>query len=112
MSLESARKMVTQFFNKVEVAGLKLPNGWFGRPYDNWHRLTDVHATEDEGMVIELDGQLQLQFLGQVRVKIDDNILQLSGFTDLNWNWTEYGSPVHHREHFDSGVVELVGPPI
>jgi len=38
---------ITDWFDRAGSAGLKLPNGWFGRPDDNQFRLT--HATVADG---------------------------------------------------------------
>lgn len=40
---------IAMFFANHEVASLKFPSGWFGRPYDNWHRLTGVSIDGDLG---------------------------------------------------------------
>src|SRR3954464_4635708 len=52
---------VSAFFAEHEVAGLRLPSGWFGRPHDNWHRLTEV-ATEGDDVLVRLDDRQLLRF--------------------------------------------------
>ncbi|MFI6424508.1 hypothetical protein [Promicromonospora sp. NPDC050880] len=100
---------IRRFFSVVECAGLILPSGWFGRPYDNLMQLTRGEASEDS-LLLELDGQLILKFAGRTQVASTDRGLQIGGFAVLSWDWTEFGSASSHREEFDSGAVELVGP--
>jgi hypothetical protein len=51
---EAIAEAVAMFFGNHEVASLKLPSGWFGRPYDNWHQLTKV-SIERDLVLIRLD---------------------------------------------------------
>lgn len=100
---------VRDFFAKVGFAGLVLPSGWFGRPYDNLLQLTRSEAS-GEALILELDGQLVLTFVGEPRLTPTDRGLRLTGFTGLAWDWTEFGSAASHHEEFASGEVELVAP--
>jgi hypothetical protein len=45
---------ISAFFAEHEVASLCLPSGWFGRPHDNWHQLSEV-ATEGDAVLVRLD---------------------------------------------------------
>jgi hypothetical protein len=100
---------VRQFFGTVGYAGLILPSGWFGRPYDNLLQLTRSEASE-QSLVVELDNQLVLTFVGEPQPTPTDRGMRLSGFTSLVWEWTEFGSTVSHHQEFASGEVELVAP--
>lgn len=100
---------VRDFFARVGYAGLILPNGWFGRPYDNLLQLTRSEASEG-ALVLELDGQLVLTFAGEPRLASSDRGLRLTGFASVAWDWTEFGSTASHHEEFASGEVELVAP--
>lgn len=99
--------IVRQFFSTVGYAGLILPNGWFGRPYDNLLQLTRSEANE-QMLLLELENQLVLRFAGEPQATSTDRGLRLSGFTALSWDWTEFGSTASHHEEFTSGEVELV----
>ena len=100
---------VRQFFAAAGYAGLVLPTGWFGRPYDNLLQLTRGEAS-DQTLVLELDRQLILTFSGEPQVTTTEEGLRLTGFTALEWDWTEFGSATSHHERFDSGEVEFVVP--
>lgn len=100
---------IREFFASVGYAGLVLPNGWFGRPYDNLLPLSRSEATE-QTLILELDTQLVLTFAGEPQVTSTEKGLRLSGFTALAWDWTGFGSTTLHHEEFASGEVELVAP--
>ena len=67
---------------------MRLPSGWFGRPYDNWHRLTDV-TNEGDLVVVRLDVEqvLRLHVLGAAA---EGRSLQVA-VRDGTWEWTGYG---------------------
>ena len=53
MSVFSPDRRIKFFFLRHRSCGLKLPNGWFGRPYDNRLSLVEVEI-HDDALVIEL----------------------------------------------------------
>ena len=107
MTNETTRARVRDFFATVGDAGLILPSGWFGRPYDNLLQLTRSEVT-DGTLVLELDGHLTLTFSGEPEATSSENGLRLSGFSALAWDWTEFGSTESHHEEFVAGKVEFV----
>lgn len=100
-------KIIKRWFESVRSCGVVTPNGWFGRPYDNQHRLTDCRI-ERKVLIIELDNRLLLQFHGEVYVKNLDDELIFSDFTMCIFEWKEYVSNLSRREEYDSGSVKLI----
>lgn len=90
---------VRSWFSHNSGSGLVLPDGWFGRPYDNFHSLT------------ETDGQLSLTFYGPIDVCDTGNELVISGYSRLEFDWREYGSLARHSDIYDGGEVRLVAHP-
>lgn len=102
--------MIRGWFQRTSGGGLILPDGWFGRPYDNIHQLTTV--TEDKDVLrIELDGQISLTFFGNVRIEDQGSELVIKGFSRLHFDWKEYGSDIPHACSYDNGEVKFVAPP-
>lgn len=101
---------VRDWFSRTWGGGLVLPNGWFGRPHDNIHRLTDV-AEDEDSFRIELDNQLSLTFHGNVSVQDNGDELVIGGYTRIAFDWKEYGSNTPHADSYDHGEVKLVAPP-
>lgn len=107
---EIAVSEIEAFFRQHRP-GLKLPDGWFGRPFDGQHELTAVQETED-GLLIELDGRLRMLLRGPVEVAVEPGRrLVLTGFTSLSWERQDYGSYGRvHRTEYGPGTVELIVP--
>ncbi len=100
-----------QAFCRRHRPGLKLPDGWFGRPFDNQHVLTAAREADD-GLLLELDGRLRMMLRGPVEVVVDPGRrLELTGFTSLSWERQDYGSSGRaHRTEYGPGTIELVVP--
>ncbi|HEX8082572.1 MAG TPA: hypothetical protein VF557_20355 [Jatrophihabitans sp.] len=98
---------VNAFFAEHEVASLRLPSGWFGRPFDNWHQLTDA-ATDGAGVLIRLDDR-QVLTLDADSVSSEGRVLRVS-IRGGRWHWTEYGGDQEHNEVLGPGVVEFHAP--
>lgn len=98
---------VNTFFAEHEVASLRLPSGWFGRPHDNWHHLTEASALGDR-VVIRLDDR-QVLTLDAKGVSAEDRVLRVS-IRGGRWHWTEYGGDTEHREGLKAGPVEFHAP--
>jgi len=110
MTPSGIAQVVERFFAAHKGAGLILPSGWFGRPYDNFHRLTGCAATRD-GVRIQLDGQLNLSLTGgELVATIRDGDLTLSGFATAVWDWRPFGSTEERHETFFGGAVAFIAP--
>lgn len=90
MSTKPVTETITDWFKVALVASLELPSGWFGRPYDNMHRLTWLVARDDK-VIVELDGQLHLIVSDAEITANTDEVLELVG-SQIVFDWREYGS--------------------
>ena len=95
---------IDAFFAEHNVASLRLPSGWFGRPHDNMHQLSKV-AMEGDHVLVILDGKqvLTLDAVGASQVGRFLSITVRSG----RWDWVEYGGYDEHTEALGSGDVEF-----
>ena len=98
---------MSAFFAEYEVASLRLPSGWFGRPKDNQHQLTGT-STEDGNLLVRLDDQ-QVLTLQAESVPSDGRVLRVA-IRGGRWDWTEYGGDQEHTEVLGSGNVEFHAP--
>lgn len=92
---------ITQFFADYQVAGLELPSGWFGRPFDDLHRLTK--ARDGNSINVRLDGT-QDPSLDVESVHCEPRILRLR-IRGGTREWTSYGSDERHQETLVPGLV-------
>ena len=109
-STQTRSDQVREWFRRTWGGGLLLPDGWFGRPHDNIHRLTDVEE-DVSALRIILDGQLSLTFHGNAKVRDDGNELVIEEYSSLAFDWEEFGSNVPHADSYNSGQVKLVAMP-
>ncbi|MCB9140138.1 MAG: hypothetical protein H6642_17495 [Caldilineaceae bacterium] len=99
-----------QWFDTVKAGGLVLPDGWFGRPYDNLHRLSFIQKRPHK-LLLELDQQLLLVFTALNRVEIENSELILTNFSQCVFDWQEYGNLKPHVAVYQTGTIKLVPPP-
>ena len=111
--------VVRAFFDDEFVAGLLLPDGWFGgRPMEGHHQLTFV-AARPKRLLIELDEQLLLSFSGSPTVRRTRSRLALadgtgtlviSGFRQCVLEYLEYVNDTPHMVSYQEGDACLVAP--
>jgi hypothetical protein len=107
-TVETVFSVVRDWFAAVRLASLELPSGWFGRPYDNLHRLTWL-AHRGDKVIMELDDRLHLIITGPAEVDANADELRIVGFARATFDWQEYGSvPRSHAETFVDGQIRLV----
>jgi hypothetical protein len=72
---------------------------WFGRPYDNQHRLTDVRG--DEGsVVLSFDQGETLAVENPIAVSVSDDGLRIAHASRVRWEWFYYGRPQTPENRF------------
>ena len=84
---------VQRWFKDEWGGSLLLPDGWYGRPYDNRHSLTSTEETGEELTVI-LDRKLTLCFEGLKSVEARKGELVFGPFNKLRFDWETYGTEV------------------
>lgn len=108
MNLE---KKIANWFKDTWGGSLVLPNGWFGKPYDNIHQLESISENIDELLIVLDDGHLKLKFEGKPQIEVSKSELVFCSFKCLLFNWIEYGSSESHSEEYHGGEVKFVAPP-
>jgi hypothetical protein len=101
---------VRAFFDAVGGAGLELPDGWFGRPYDNVHALRSVDVVAGD-LVVGLDELQTLTVHAPGTAEVDGRTLTLGGCGGATWEWTAYGSdpPRRQRRTVPPGAIRFHG---
>jgi hypothetical protein len=95
---------VVAFFAEHGGASLRLPSGWFGRPYDNQHQLTEARS-HGEAVVIRLDHR-QVLTLDVKGTSSEERVLLVAS-RGGHWHWTECGTDNEHSEVLGPGTVEF-----
>jgi hypothetical protein len=102
----SYAQLVRQWFGREKRGGLVLPDGWYGRPYDNLHTLVSINE-ETGALAIDLDVGLMLHFTGLRSLQPRGRDLVFSKFDRLHFKWRGIGSPGGTKD-YSGGEVTLV----
>ena len=103
----SVTDQITEWFSRVKRAGLVLPDGWFGRPYDNIFHLSYVKQRPHK-LIIELDDQWLLVMTDVGGISVRDDLLSLEGFVQLVFDWQQMDNLQPHVKVFNSGTLRFV----
>lgn len=106
MTPDDALIDIKAWYDRVGVAGLKMPNGWFGCPFDNLHGLTWCAATNHR-VILELDHQLLLVMTDPGSVVTLDDELQVLRCAQVTLDWHEYENLRPHFSDHGPGDVHL-----
>ncbi len=103
--------VIQQWFKDEWGGSLVLPDGWYGRPYDNQHAVTSVDELGD-GLTLILDQKLTLRFEGLKSVDVRNRELVFGPFDKLRFEWEAYGtSGEHEAKEYQTGEVKIVPAP-
>jgi hypothetical protein len=103
----STVKPMKKWFAKNKVFGLILPEGWFGRPYDNNHRLTLLEERKNK-LIVEVDEQLYFLLTKPLECSIVDGNLVISNFQQLTFDRQSYGDMQPYCKVYASGELTFV----
>jgi len=119
MAERDLEAVVRRFFDEVLVAGLLMPDGWFGgRAMEGHHRLTLV-VSRPKRLLVELDEHLLLSFSGTPRIERTSSDLALADGTpalvirdyrQCVLEFLEYANQAPHVAAYTEGQVCLVAP--
>lgn len=100
---------------KESCFGIKLPNGWLGRPFDNHHQLDD-YEVNDKMVRLEFDDgrELIIHDCGKIRFETDPENNHLAIFEEfgkVEFSWYPYSGSLDERktEFFTDGKLVLYG---
>ncbi|MET0930197.1 MAG: hypothetical protein ABWX74_11795 [Aeromicrobium sp.] len=101
--MTDAPEVVRAFFSRWPAAGFILPDGWIGRPYDDYAGLESV-SVDGGRLTIRMDS-------GHVLVVDDDATVRDVGGSLLisRFGQATFGSDPNHLDSYREGVVEFVG---
>jgi len=104
------KETITCWFTCHGVAGLILPDGWFGEPFDGQFTLTSISQAANE-IEMTLGKNLTLQFAGSPSVREEGDDLVLGRFDELRFTWIGFGTVNdRHCDVYQEGEVKLMAP--
>jgi hypothetical protein len=100
--------IIQQWFDEFIGGTLLLPDGWYGRPYDNQHALTHIEQYGSR-LAIELDHRLRLQFECVESVEVKGSELVIGPFKKLKFEAEGHGAAkVIRATEYSDGQVRIV----
>ena len=100
--------LVTDWFAAVQRAGLVLPDGWFGKPYDCGWGLVKMDAKEGN-LVLFLHEAGYLFFDHPGLVSVESSELVIGDFKHCTFSWL--GADGVQRQDYESGQIRFVPIP-
>ena len=100
---------IKEWFDKNKTFGLKTPEGWYGRPYDNHHNLSGLFNSNNR-IIIETD-ELNLFVITQsseLMISIEENDLVINNFKTLVWDLLTYIDLKSEIKIFKDGELRFV----
>jgi hypothetical protein len=95
---QTMAEFIKQQLPNIEPGTLRFWGEWFGRPYDNLHRLVDCDAQGDllhvhfkEGEVLSVWSPRDLH-IGPSKLR-SEPILRIRDAARVRWDWFSYGRP-------------------
>lgn len=76
----------------VKAGSLRFWGEWFGKPYDNYHRIVRCTAA-DMSLVIEFDEGELLTIRDPEGVTVSADAFSVKDATLVRWEWFYYGRP-------------------
>jgi hypothetical protein len=83
----------------LDPVSVRFFGDWFGRPFDNGHKLRRVSA-EGDRVILEFDQGETLEVveprgcvLNSQRLTLDQPVLTIANASRIVWSWNYYGQP-------------------
>jgi hypothetical protein len=93
---------ISSLLPRVKEGTLRFWGAWFGRPYDNIHRIVDCEADSDL-LRVRFDGDETLCVWAPRVATIDHQTFRIMDAARVRWEWFYYGRPEiqTNRYHMD-----------
>jgi len=77
---------------RAKTGTLRFWGEWFGRPYDNWHKMVDVEALGNTLHVFFHEGE-RLSVHAPAGLDLAANQFRIQDAERVRWEWHSYGHP-------------------
>ena len=103
--------IIQKWFKDEWGGSLVLPDGWYGRPYDNQHSLTSIDEL-GEALTLVLDQMLTLRFENLKSVEVRNRELVFGPFDRFRFECEAYDTGEQHDvKEYQAGEVKIVPAP-
>ena len=92
ISLKSIAEKFTRHEIQLKSGTLRFSGQWFGRPMDNYHRITENRFDEVTNVLeIDFDAGEKLLIWNPVNYSISEQEFTITEATKVRWEWCHYG---------------------
>ena len=92
MSASQIATVINSALPSLKSGSLRFWGNWFGRPYDNWHRLLRCEANSETVILSFNEGEV-LVITNPFEVVIDIDRFSIREASSVRWEWFCYGLP-------------------
>jgi hypothetical protein len=92
VSPQELSRQISAILPNVRCGSLRFWGDWFGRPYENGHRLIACDATDD-CLRLHFNEDETLAVWNPIDVEITTDAFRIGNATALRWTWYSYGGP-------------------
>ncbi len=83
----------------IKPGALRFWGIWFGRPYDNQHRIVSV-ATHQDSLVFTFDEGETLTVVEPKGMRVNEREFRIQSASVVRWEWFYYGRPQEPTNRF------------
>lgn len=91
-SAEKSADAINKLLPNIKVGTLRFFGVWFGRPYDNWHRVVRADA-KDNVLTITFNEGETLEITDPTAYTYSSNQFDIRKAHKVVWKWHSYGMP-------------------
>lgn len=99
MNAQAVAGELRRQFPDLVVGSLCMYGEWFGRPYDNQHRVVDVAVEDGDVLLMSFNEGESLRVRSPQMVTADRYELRIDRAGGVRWDWYSYGSPRTEEYH-------------
>ena len=102
LSLSEAEQIAARIkaaLPRLKTGTLRFWGEWFGRPYDNVHRVIDCDA-KDDLLHIQFNEGESLHLWSPQQAELDHLMFRIQSAARVRWEWFAYGGPKSQQNRY------------
>jgi hypothetical protein len=92
MDTKSLADKISAAIPSIKAGALRMWGEWFGRPYDNMHRIIGCSAV-GSALIVDFNDGETLTIENPVGLEVNKNLFSIRSASSVRWEWFYYGRP-------------------
>ncbi len=93
--------------NEIKSGSLRFFGDWFGRPYDNYHQIISIAAT-DNSLIMTFNDDERLYVFDPSDIQITKNEFCIKYSSKVRWEWFSYGMEKTQKNKYFIEYTRLI----